>query len=52
MVIGVISLVVFWHLLIDREAISRLSIESQWEQRTVYIGTDCLRGTDSDESPT
>jgi hypothetical protein len=22
------------------------------QQRTVYIGNDCLRGTDSDESPT
>jgi hypothetical protein len=29
-----------------------LQIESVREQWTVYIWNDCLRGTDSDESPT
>ena len=29
-----------------------MQIESVRGQRTVYIENDCLRGTDSDESPT
>ena len=29
-----------------------MQIESVRERRTVYIGNDCLRGTDPDESPT
>jgi len=32
--------------------LTELQIESVREQRTVYIENDCLRGTDSDESPT